>query len=87
MPILYDGRMADLTGHCAPEEADGLLDWLQLTAGAAIRLTDCESLHTALLQVLLALRPEIRELPADPALRRWLGQFVPVSVSVPSLGE
>lgn len=71
MPIRYlagETPLAVFAGHCAPEEADGLLEWLRATPGAVADLGECEALHTALVQLLLAARVVLTRPPADPLL-------------------
>jgi hypothetical protein len=83
MTITIEGNLARLEGLCAIEEAETLLDWLRGSEAPTVDLANCEHLHTALLQTLLALRPGITALPPDPLLARLLGD-VPVSAD-PSL--
>jgi hypothetical protein len=68
MPVTVRKGVVRLSGHCLVEEAMTLLEMLQTRAGAAVDLRTCKSLHTALLQVLVAARPTLAALPADPPL-------------------
>lgn len=68
-------RVADgailLEGECPVDEAEALLEALLADPRAPVDWSACRDLHTAVLQVLLAARPTMRGLPADPFLRRW----------------
>jgi hypothetical protein len=81
MPITYLTEAADeaggaacavFEGVCAPEEADGLLEWLRAAPDAACDLTACGDLHTSLLQLLLAGRVRLAAAPADKVLASCL---------------
>ena len=60
-----------LEGICSSEEAEILLQRLLATPTAIVDLQGCKSLHTAVLQVLLAAKPNLY-LPADSAAGNWL---------------
>lgn len=68
---MQQGTIA-LIGDCGVEEAETLLSLLQGNAGAAVDLAAAGRIHTALWQVLLALRPVLVGAPADPFSRQWL---------------
>ena len=68
MTIRYLKTYAALEGHVTVDDAEALAQWLQQQAAPAVHLGKCEHLHGAVLQVLLALRPTITTLPADPLL-------------------
>ena len=72
MPIEYRGGRAVLTDVCTVEEAEGLLEWLTKTPKAEVDLAAAGHLHTAVLQVLLAVQPRIAAPPADGFLSRWV---------------
>lgn len=61
-----------LVGDCGVEEAETLLSLLQGSDGATVDLTAAGRIHTALWQVLFALRPTLVGAPADPFSRDWL---------------
>lgn len=73
MPIECKKKVAYLRGVCAVEEAETLLAWLNDTPGARINMKECEHLHTAVLQVLLAAKPPLSAPPQNEFLARWLG--------------
>ncbi|CAK0767440.1 conserved hypothetical protein [Gammaproteobacteria bacterium] len=71
MPIQFRKNLAVLDDLCTVEEAEGLLQWLQSHTKAKVNLKDCKHLHTAVLQVLMAVHPPITAWPEDPDLARW----------------
>lgn len=72
MSIRYLKKHAALEGNISVEDAETLAQWLQKQAAPAVHLGKCEHLHGAALQVLLALRPQLKAAPADP----WLAQVL-----------
>jgi hypothetical protein len=68
MGIRYLKKHAALEGVVTVEDAEGLMQWLRAQARPAVHLGKCEHVHSAALQVLLALRPKLLAAPADP----WL---------------
>jgi hypothetical protein len=72
MPVVTSANGAALSGVCGVAEAETLHIWLLDHPTARIDLTDCQHVHTAVLQVLLALRPAIVGQPDDPGLAGWL---------------
>jgi hypothetical protein len=68
MTIRYLKKYAALEGNVSVDEAEYLAQWLQKQAAPAVHLGKCESVHGAVLQVLLALRPKLAALPAEPLL-------------------
>ena len=78
MPVSYKKTVAVLEGVCAVEEAEGLLEWLLGHPRGKVNLKRCQHLHSALLQVLMALRPALSAPPEDPDMAAWL---------LPALGQ
>ena len=72
MTVRYSGHEISLSGDCSAEDAEALLEVLIENPGATIDLTECGSIHTAVAQVLLASRPVIRGVPADPLFAEWI---------------
>ncbi len=72
MGIRYLKKHAALEGNISVDDAESLAQWLQQQARPAVHLGKCEHVHGAVLQVLLALRPEVTAPPADPFLARAL---------------
>ena len=56
--IANDGAI-ELRGHCPSEDAEILLQSLLATPGV-VDVQGCESMHTAVVQVLLACKPGVR---------------------------
>ena len=73
MAIRYLKKYAALEGNVSVEDAETLAQWLQQQGDPTVSLAKCEHLHGAVLQVLLALRPKVKEPPADPLLAAVLG--------------
>lgn len=67
MPLtLLSDRIA-LTGTCPIEEAEPLLDALRATDAPRVDLGGLDLAHTAVLQVLMAIRPGlVGGMPTDP---------------------
>ena len=70
MPIRYLKKHAALEGVLSADDAEGLGQWLRDQNAPAVHLGKCEQVHSAVLQVLLALRPRVVAPPAD----RWLAE-------------
>lgn len=76
MAIRFEGTTARFDGACSAEEALPLLEWLEATPGARVDLSGCTALHTALLQVLLAIRPAVAAGPEEDFLKRWVAPLL-----------
>lgn len=72
MTVHLSGGDILLSGDCPAEDAEVLLGLLIENPGATIDLAQCGSIHTAVVQVLLADRPAIRGVPADPLIAEWV---------------
>ena len=68
MPITYTDTTAEVTGRIGAEECQDFMTWLQAHPGGEVRLAECEHLHSAALQCLLALKPRIASLSTDRLL-------------------
>lgn len=77
MGIRFEEETAYLEGVVAVEEAESLLEWIQAHPGRPVTWSDCDHLHTAVLQVLLALEPEVRGQPRNAFLARWVAPHLP----------
>ena len=73
MPIRYLKKHAALEGQVSAEDAEALSHWLKDQNAPAVHLGKCDGLHSAVLQVLLALTPRIAAAPTDVWLARALG--------------
>jgi hypothetical protein len=76
MPLTFAETLVRFEGVCCVEEALPLLEHCRDTRAPKVDLADCTYLHTALLQVLLLVRPLVTVLPADPFLARWLAPLL-----------
>jgi hypothetical protein len=74
MTIRYLKKHAALEGIVGVDDAEALTQWLLQQVAPAVHLGKCEHLHGAVLQVLLALRPKVTALPADPLLASVLAR-------------
>lgn len=72
MPISYKKTVAVLQDYCTIEEAETLLEWLLEHPKAKLNLKQLEHLHTAVLQVIMALQPAISAMPDDIHNFYWL---------------
>ena len=68
MAIRYLKKHAALEGFIGADDAETLSNWLRERNAPAVHLGQCEQVHAAVLQVLLALKPRVVAVPADP----WL---------------
>jgi hypothetical protein len=67
-----DAELIVLEGQCPSEEAEMLLQRLLATPAAVVDLQRCESLHAAVIQVLLAAKPTLQLPSSDTPVGRWL---------------
>ncbi|HKL77883.1 MAG TPA: hypothetical protein VJ985_05905 [Gammaproteobacteria bacterium] len=72
MPIRFEDDAAYLEEVVSVEEAEELLEWVQDHPGKPLDWSGCDHLHTAVLQVLLALEPPLKGTPRDPFLAAWV---------------
>lgn len=59
MPMDLSETAAVLTGICEVAEAETLLAWLQAHPLGPVDVSACEHAHTAVVQVLIAVRPTL----------------------------
>ena len=82
MALQFDQQLATLSGTVSVEEAETLANWLkeQIAASAqpAVAMADCEHVHAAVLQTLLALQPALSSPPAQPFLKQVLSDRLSV---------
>jgi len=74
MSIDLKKTVAVLAGHCEIEEAETLLAWCLEHPKGKVNLKHLSHLHTAVLQVLMALNPPISYWPEDRDMAGWLQQ-------------
>jgi anti-anti-sigma regulatory factor len=72
MSVRLNGSIILLEGQCRVEDAEPLLGWLQADRSRVVDLTGTEHVHAAVFQVLMALRPSIKEGGKDAFIREWL---------------
>jgi hypothetical protein len=70
---LDDGNIA-LEGPCPVEDAEPLLQLLQATPGARCDWTRCGHTHSAVIQVILAVRPALVGPCGDPWIEQWIAR-------------
>lgn len=76
MSVRPDGDLIRLEGACPVEEAETLAALLLARSDLVVDWSACTSLHTAVVQVLLRLRPPLRGTCADPFAARWLAPLL-----------
>lgn len=54
------------------EDAETLLAWLCDHRSAKVNLKELEHPHTAVLQVLMAAKPDVTVWPSNPTVRQWI---------------
>jgi hypothetical protein len=72
MPLEFRRSEVCLSGSCTAEEALDLAEWLAKRKRPKTNLAECTHMHTALLQTLLAYKPQISAPPADAFLATWV---------------
>ncbi|TGD95131.1 hypothetical protein [Methylobacterium nonmethylotrophicum] len=77
MSLRDDGNgLIRLEGACPVEEAEALAALLLARPGAGVEWSRCTGLHTAVVQVLLRLRPPLHGTCGDPFAARWLAPLL-----------
>lgn len=72
MPVEYLKTVARLEGEVSVDDAEQLYEWLLENPKAKINLKTLSHPHSAVLQVLMALRPGVSATPDDEAVGAWL---------------
>jgi len=72
MSVRLDDEIIRLEGRCHVEDAEPLLVLLQGGAHRTVDLSASETLHTAIVQLILAFRPPLAGDSADDFLRKWV---------------
>ncbi len=72
MSVRLDGDIIRLEGRCGVEEAERFLVLLQEAPGRRVDLAGVETLHTALVQIIMALRPQLIGECGDVFVREWI---------------
>jgi len=76
MSIKYKKTVALCEGHCEIEEAEELLSWFLENPKGKINLKQLTQLHTAILQVVMAIKPPISSWPEDLSVCLWLKRIL-----------
>lgn len=87
MPVTYEKSLARFAEVCTVEEAMEVQEWLGRHKAPRIDLSACTHLHTAVLQVLMAARPQLAAAPEDPFLRRWVAPLLDTGRPRPRRGD
>lgn len=72
MSVRLDGNTIRLEGWCGAEEAERFLVLLQAAPGRVADLSGVDRLHTALVQIIMALRPPLIGECGDAFVRDWI---------------
>jgi len=70
--VSRDGSIIRLEGLCRVEDAEPLTVMLQAVSDSTVDLSACKGLHAAVVQAILAFRPNIAGVPDEPFLRDLL---------------
>jgi len=73
---LRTGDEIALQDACPVEDAATLLEYLVAAPGAIVDWSACDSAHTAVIQILIALRPTVRGRPRSPFLLTFIAPLV-----------
>ncbi len=85
MPFRIDHEVVWLEGHCTAEDAQPLFDALRGVDCPIFDVGNTRSLHTAIVQIVLASQGGIRGALADPVLAACLrGRALPASAALPA---
>jgi len=72
MTISVEKNVATLSGRCGAEDAEPLLLALQDSPELVVDLGAATRLHTAVVQILVALKPTVRGSRAHPMLQSFI---------------
>ncbi|HUN72671.1 MAG TPA: hypothetical protein VMU52_10190 [Steroidobacteraceae bacterium] len=70
------GGHIELVGACPSADAESLLQLLLADPGMTVDWRDCQTAHTAVVQVLMAVRPRLLGPPADARLKDWVAPAI-----------
>ena len=76
MTVRCTGETIFLEADCPAEDGAALAQHLGLHPHATVDWSECEAMHTAVFQVLLAARPPLRGTPAGDFARRHLAPLL-----------
>lgn len=72
MAIQYEGDTIVMSDVCSIEDAEELQRFLETHSQAYVKLTHCEHMHTALLQLLMQYNVTVRDTAYSPFLWKWV---------------
>lgn len=72
VPIRYEGNTIHMDSFCAIDEAEGMVRFLEEHSSPRVELTQCQHMHTALLQLLLSYRVELAGEAYNPFISKWI---------------
>lgn len=70
------GGYIELGGACPGGDAEPLLQLLLADPGATVDWRGCQGAHTAVVQVLMAVKPKLLGPPADARLKDWVAPVI-----------
>lgn len=77
MGVIRNGQTLHLQGDCRVEDAETLVVMLQTDSTLGLDLSECQGLHTAVLQAIIAFRPTVHVAPpADSFIGRHLAPLL-----------
>jgi ABC-type transporter Mla MlaB component len=76
MTVRLDHRAIHLEGNCHVEDAEHLLELLQEQQGRPVDISALDSIHTAVLQLLLAFRPKVAGSNGDSFFESWIAPLL-----------
>ena len=76
MALVFDQGIVRFDGHCVVEDAMKLLEIFQTAPEAQVDLTACQTMHMALLQVLVAARPRVVASPANRTMADLIHRMI-----------
>ena len=68
MSVRIEDEIVVIEGRCRIEEAETLLGYLLENGDRPVDLSACETMHSAVVQILMAAQPVISGRPIDPFL-------------------
>ncbi|SHG58861.1 hypothetical protein SAMN02745157_4463 [Kaistia soli DSM 19436] len=74
--MVLDGQIVAIRGDCGVEEAETLMGLLQANPDFPVDISGSGSIHTALWQVAMVLRPRLIGEPSDPFIRQRIMPLV-----------
>ena len=76
MIVILTDKTISLEGNCAVEDSATLHEYLVERPQATVDWSKCDSMHAAVFQVLLAVRPPLRGTPSGDFVRMHLGPLL-----------